>query len=588
MVVKESAMSENTPDTTNGLADGAEPSMEDILASIRKIIADDEGADPALELPKDIKENVKLANSLDTKISHASTEKLDINQGSETLDLEIVGDEPPSEAEIDSLIADMDMAGEELEIPDDNLEDLNLSADDDIMELGIPMEEDLVKKDLVEDVVRADDTNVDMLSSDPTDDSQEFDDDLSAMLDDMMNDVSDEGEVAEDGLDNLELVVDPAADLLSGSDDLDLAADDLDLATDDLDLAADELGTDLLSEPMKGDTDIDLVKSLMADLTGVPLHDDVKLDGDVELHDDLELDDLTEDDILNESDDLSSLEDGLADESDGDLLEGLMDDLVEPDVNAEDVEVDIPEVDISDTDTPDDVMDEILSLTLDDEMGLQAEELEVSGIEVPLSLKDIAAQAEADADAIDGGSGKALAAGAVAAIGGAALTKKQSAPELDMSELDITEASEGDDIDNLLSKLDKGVDEPSDDSLMDFEDEAETELEAETEFELETKIETEIETTPDPIITEETPEMPRRAKKDAIIDEVTESATADVFSSLNKVVEEKAVVAERGDRIGDLVQEALRPMLKEWLDENLKGIVERAVTKEVKRISSGK
>ena len=82
--------------------------------------------------------------------------------------------------------------------------------------------------------------------------------------------------------------------------------------------------------------------------------------------------------------------------------------------------------------------------------------------------------------------------------------------------------------------------------------------------------------------------MPRAAKKDAIIDEVTESATADVFSSLNKVVEEKAVVAERGDRIGDLVTDALRPMLKEWLDENLKGIVERAVTKEVKRISSGK
>jgi len=48
------------------------------------------------------------------------------------------------------------------------------------------------------------------------------------------------------------------------------------------------------------------------------------------------------------------------------------------------------------------------------------------------------------------------------------------------------------------------------------------------------------------------------------------------------------VKAERGDRIGDLVMEALQPMLKEWLDANLKGIVERAVTKEVKRISSGK
>jgi len=82
--------------------------------------------------------------------------------------------------------------------------------------------------------------------------------------------------------------------------------------------------------------------------------------------------------------------------------------------------------------------------------------------------------------------------------------------------------------------------------------------------------------------------MPRAVKKDAIIDDVTESATAGAFASLNQVVEDKALVAERGDRIGDLVQEALRPMLKEWLEANLKGIVERAVTKEVKRISSGK
>ena len=82
--------------------------------------------------------------------------------------------------------------------------------------------------------------------------------------------------------------------------------------------------------------------------------------------------------------------------------------------------------------------------------------------------------------------------------------------------------------------------------------------------------------------------MPRAAKSETIIDEVTEVATAGAFASLNQAVEEKAVVAERGDRIGDLVMESLRPMLKEWLDENLKGIVERAVTKEVKRISAGK
>ena len=84
--------------------------------------------------------------------------------------------------------------------------------------------------------------------------------------------------------------------------------------------------------------------------------------------------------------------------------------------------------------------------------------------------------------------------------------------------------------------------------------------------------------------------MPRAAakKKDAIMDEVEGAATTSVFAQLNQVVEEKAVSAERGDRVGDLVMELLEPMLKEWLDKNLKGIVERAVTKEVKRISSGK
>ena len=86
----------------------------------------------------------------------------------------------------------------------------------------------------------------------------------------------------------------------------------------------------------------------------------------------------------------------------------------------------------------------------------------------------------------------------------------------------------------------------------------------------------------------ETQDMPKTAtNSDTILDEVSKEASASAFASLNKVVEEKAVVAERGDRIGDLVMEALRPMLKEWLDDNLQDIVERAVAKEVKRIASG-
>ncbi|MEM9600088.1 MAG: DUF2497 domain-containing protein [Pseudomonadota bacterium] len=96
-----------------------------------------------------------------------------------------------------------------------------------------------------------------------------------------------------------------------------------------------------------------------------------------------------------------------------------------------------------------------------------------------------------------------------------------------------------------------------------------------------------LQSTPD-----DTPEletsMPRAVRSDAILDDVTEEATMTAFAQLNQAVEDKAILSERGPRIGDLVQDALKPMLKEWLDENLQAIVERAVAKEVKRLSSGK
>jgi len=41
-----------------------------------------------------------------------------------------------------------------------------------------------------------------------------------------------------------------------------------------------------------------------------------------------------------------------------------------------------------------------------------------------------------------------------------------------------------------------------------------------------------------------------------------------------------------GNTVEDLVLESLRPMLKEWLDANLPGMVERLVEREIKRVSS--
>lgn len=43
-----------------------------------------------------------------------------------------------------------------------------------------------------------------------------------------------------------------------------------------------------------------------------------------------------------------------------------------------------------------------------------------------------------------------------------------------------------------------------------------------------------------------------------------------------------------GNPIEALVRDMLRPMLKEWLDENLPGIVEQLVTREIARITGRK
>jgi len=525
-------MSEHTPDTSNGLTDGPEPSMEDILASIRKIIADDEESLPNLDLADELSSDITTSN--------------EISKSVEVMDLDIVSDEAPSDEEIDLLIADMDMLEAETLETSSEEDVLELSVDN-AMELDIPSQEaTLVNENILE------------AEGEPAEDVS--DDELSAMLDDMINnDISDD----DDGLGEIENLADEMETSALEPEPVDDMLTDLDALEDstDNDLSFD-IDNEGRTDSLEGDADIALVKSLMADLTGAPLHGDSEIEGDVE----------SEISAEAEADIDTAVED---DEDVFESLEAALDDtLVEAD---ESPQLDALEVDIDDTNTSDDVMDEILSLTLDDEMDIQDEDLEASDIDVPLSLKDIAAQAEAEADAIDGGPAIALASGAAAL--GVAASQSDETPEADL-ELALEEPVESDEVDVVLSMLDTVEDAP--------EEAVEAEALTDTDIPVEADVEAEMQTDLNDQITEETPEMPRAAKKDAIIGEVTESATADVFSSLNKVVEEKALVAERGDRIGDLVTDALRPMLKEWLDANLKGIVERAVTKEVKRISSGK
>ena len=562
-------MSEHSPDSPNGLADGSEPSMEDILASIRKIIADDDAGEFVSDT-SEVEDAVGI-DSLDSGLRDIPSENSDID----TL-----------LSEIDMLESDLSVAGdsaEMLELTHDSMGDLEIpdesqSADSELDDLLKSIEDISEPENLEVDKPVIPETSIETTSSDVAVLDEAPDDDLSTMLDNMLNEgeaAATELEVSED-FENLELVLDPAADLLDDSSDLEAEL------LEDLNIEDDVLDADLSSGVMKPDSDIELVKSLMAELTGEPLHADEEIIEVAETETALETDDEIESEIDSD-------------------LESVVSDLSGDDISSETLEL-AEQTD----DSAEDVMDEILSLTLDDELELQEDIPRVP--DAVASLKEIAAQAEADAKDVESKFAKTLAAAAAGVAATAAVAQNDEEPEADdiLSELDdivdiVEEAPLEGDLQTSLSELDLDdlVEEEvltslADTNIQDLLDDEETGgtedivegISYEAEIDVETTSQSDTET--NKIIDEETTLMPRAAKSDAILDEVTETATADVFASLNKVVEEKATIAERGDRIGDLVQEALRPMLKEWLDANLKGIVERAVTKEVKRISSGK
>ena len=562
-------MSEHSPDSPNGLADGSEPSMEDILASIRKIIADDDAGEFVSDT-SEVEDAVGI-DSLDSGLRDIPSENSDID----TL-----------LSEIDMLESDLSVAGdsaEMLELTHDNMGDLEIpdesqSADSELDDLLKSIEDISEPENLEVDKPVIPETSIETTSSDVAVLDEAPDDDLSTMLDNMLNEgeaAATELEVSED-FGNLELVLDPAADLLDDSSDLEAEL------LEDLNIEDDVLDADLSSGVMKPDSDIELVKSLMAELTGEPLHADEEIIEVAETETALETDDEIESEIDSD-------------------LESLVSDLSGDDISSETLELAEPT-----DDSAEDVMDEILSLTLDDELELQEDIPRVP--DAVASLKEIAAQAEADAKDVESKFAKTLAAAAAGVAATAAVAQNDEEPEADdiLSELDdivdiVEEAPLEGDLQTSLSELDLDdlVEEEvltslTDTNIQDLLDDEETggteDIVEGISYEAEIDVETtsQSDTVTNKIIDEETTLMPRAAKSDAILDEVTETATADVFASLNKVVEEKATIAERGDRIGDLVQEALRPMLKEWLDANLKGIVERAVTKEVKRISSGK
>jgi cell pole-organizing protein PopZ len=77
------------------------------------------------------------------------------------------------------------------------------------------------------------------------------------------------------------------------------------------------------------------------------------------------------------------------------------------------------------------------------------------------------------------------------------------------------------------------------------------------------------------------------AEFDTLVGESASFSAASAFAGLAASVRQNEPISANGigPTIDDLARALLRPMLKEWLDANLPGIVEAAVRKEVERIA---
>lgn len=63
------------------------------------------------------------------------------------------------------------------------------------------------------------------------------------------------------------------------------------------------------------------------------------------------------------------------------------------------------------------------------------------------------------------------------------------------------------------------------------------------------------------------------------------NSTAAVSAAFNSLA--STVLSENARTLEDLVKDMMRPMLKDWLDENLPGLVERIVRAEIERVARG-
>ena len=597
-------MSETTSESGQAhLAD--EPSMEDILDSIRKIIADDEQtmdiapphaleAQSADESISEIEPSLSPSNLVSETILGPSTEfdensvfkslRDDSSKGAddgidETVDLDIEAllsgaETPPenldnlsvetySEEDDDDLLNMLD-----IKIPEQVEERISVgttseavkseSAPTDVFDLSDVVSEALLESNLAD---------TDLESTDQIDLQKDGDDSLFDELEGLL---TTESEV-ETHLDEENLAVNSE---FADSDDF---KDIESLLDGDMNDPQEESSADTNPQTFDADSpafhsdeaDMDMVKSLMADLTEPDTESDTEHDDETDSH--LEQDTAASSDSSSEEEDIPVLDD---------LLQEAMEEMSSGEPRSDNAvssteptsqEEGYDDVEFDDSD----MLDEIINMSLEAERAEEETEgednLQIPELEEGLSSAEGMTFEEMEKDPLD----SLVEYSEIVDESETEVEAPVTAQSLISSLMEIAGAAEhdADEAEATLAAAEQDR-QASENTKNTVSETSEAEV-AETSHP-ETPL-------------KETADMPKAAvNQDRILDDVSGEAATSAFASLNNMVEEKAIKAERGDRIGDLVMEALRPMLKEWLDEHLNDIVERAVTKEVQRISSGK
>ncbi len=88
---------------------------------------------------------------------------------------------------------------------------------------------------------------------------------------------------------------------------------------------------------------------------------------------------------------------------------------------------------------------------------------------------------------------------------------------------------------------------------------------------------------PEPMMAEPDPETSNPSEdEDSLLGEASAGAAAGMFAALS---ENLRVSSDQGQTLEGIVRELLRPMLKQWLDDNLPAIVEEKVQAEIERVA---